>query len=178
MANSQVCVGVVAGAHGVRGLLRVKSFTEEPKDVAAYGPLSDKAGNRRFNLVITGSAKGVLLAKIDGVTTREDAEALKGIEFYVSRESLPQTDEDEFYHADLIGLPAVLPDGTPFGTVRALHEFGAGDMIEILLEDGGVSVLPFTRATVPIVDVAAGKIVVEPPVETDARENRKNGDST
>ncbi len=174
MVEPRICVGVVAGAHGVRGLVRVKSFTEEPRDVAAYGTLFDKAGNRQFNLQVTGSAKGVLLAKLDGVATREAAEALRGVEFYVSRDALPQTEEDEFYHSDLIGLRAELADGKPYGTIRALHEFGAGDMIEILLEGGGVSVLPFTRVIVPTVDIAAGKVIVEPPVETDAREDRKD----
>ena len=129
MADSRVCVGVVAGAHGVRGLVRVKSFTDDPADIAAYGPLSDKPGRRRFTLEIVGSAKGVLLARIGGVGDRDAAEALRGLEFYVDREALPQTDEDEFYHADLIGLPVFLENGEPYGTVRALHEFGAGDMI-------------------------------------------------
>jgi len=169
MAESRICVGVIAGAHGVRGLVRVKSFTAEPSDIAAYGPLSDDRGRRLFTLEIVGSAKGVLLARIDGVRDRDAAEALKGTELNVARDTLPQTGEDEFYHADLIGLPVFLPDGAQYGTVRALHEFGAGDMIEILLEGGGASVLPFTRAVVPVVDVEGGRVVVAPPEETDAR---------
>ncbi|NKB55184.1 MAG: 16S rRNA processing protein RimM [Alphaproteobacteria bacterium] len=178
MVESRICVGVVAGAHGVRGLVRVKSFTEEPSDIAAYGQLSDAEGRRHFELEITGSAKGVLLARIDGIRDREAAEALRGVEFYVARDALPAPAEEEFYHADLIGLPAVLADGSSYGTVRALHEFGAGDMIEILLEDGGVSVLPFTRAVVPVVDVDGGRIVIAPPTETEAREDSASEDGT
>jgi 16S rRNA processing protein RimM len=171
MMDSRICVGAVAGVHGVRGLVRVKSFTEVPADIAAYGPLTDVDGVRRFELEIVGSAKGVLLARLNGVQDRNAAEALKGVEFYVDRDTLPAPNEEEFYHADLIGLPVVLSDGEAYGTVRALHEFGAGDMIEILLEAGGVSVLPFTREVVPVVDVKEGRIVVVPPTETEARED-------
>jgi 16S rRNA processing protein RimM len=171
MAESRICVGVVVGAHGVRGLVRVKSFTEVSADIAAYGPLSDAEGSRRFVLEITGSAKGVLLGRIDGIGDRDAADALRGTELYVARDALPRTGEEEFYHTDLIGLPAVLADGTAYGTVRALHEFGAGDMIEIALEGGGVSVLPFTRTAVPLVDLDGGRVVVAPPAETEAREH-------
>lgn len=169
MADTRVCVGVVTGAHGVRGLVRVKSFTEEPSDIAAYGPLGDAGDRRRFALEIVGTSKGVLLARIEGVADRDAAEALKGTELFVDRDALPQTGEDEYYHADLIGLPVFLPDGARYGTVRALHEFGAGDMIEIMLEDGGVSILSFTRAIVPVVDVKAERVVVSPPAMLDAR---------
>jgi 16S rRNA processing protein RimM len=170
-ADSNVCVGVITGAHGVRGQVRVKSFTAEPTDIAAYGPLRDAAGTREFRLELTGSAKGVLLARIHGVADRDAAEALRGTELYVDREALPEPDEDEFYHADLIGLPAVLADGTPYGTVRMLHDFGAGDMIEIALAAGGIAVLPFTKAVVPEIDLAAGRIVVFPPTEIEVRED-------
>lgn len=169
MADSRICVGVIVGAHGVRGLLRVKSFTEEPADIAAYGPLGDAKGKRQFPLEVTGAAKGVLLARIAGVEDRNAAEALKGTELYVDRDALPQTDEDEFYHTDLIGLAAVLADGSPYGTVRALHEFGAGDMLEIDLEAGGVAVIPFTREVVPEVALEDGRITVAPPTVTDAK---------
>jgi len=169
MVESKVCVGVVAGAHGVRGQLRVKSFTAEPRDIAAYGPLSDAEGGRQFDLRLVGAAKGVLLARIAGVDDRDAAEALRGTEFFVPRDALPTPEMDEFYHADLIGAAAVLADGAPYGRVLALHDFGAGDMIEIERADGGVVVLPFTRAIVPEIDLAAGRIVVDPPHEIDAR---------
>ena len=169
MAETRICVGVIVGAHGVRGLVRVKSFTETPADIAAYGPLGDRDGSRQFALTVTGSAKGVVLARIKGVGDRNMAEALKGTELYVGRDALPEADEDEFYHTDLLGLPAVLADGSTYGTVRALHEFGAGEMIEISLEGGGGTILPFTRDVVPEIDLEGGRVVVVPPVETDAK---------
>lgn len=169
MADSRICVGVIVGVHGLRGLLRVKSFTAEPTDIAAYGPLGDATGARQYTLKVTGSAKGVLLARIDGIDDRNSAEALKGMELFIARAALPQTEEDEFYHTDLIGLQAVVADGSVYGTVRALHEFGAGDMIEIALDAGGVSVLPFTRAVIPEINLDNGRITVEPPTETTAK---------
>ena len=169
MVESKICLGVVTGAHGVHGQLRVKSFTEVPGDIAAYGPLCDSQRHRRFELQITGTAKGVLLARIAGIDDRDTAEALRGTEFYVPRDALPAPGADEFYHADLIGAAAVLCDGAPYGTVRALHDFGAGQVIEIERVDGGVIVLAFTHDVVPDIDLAAGRIVVEPPREIDAR---------
>ena len=169
MVESKVCVGVVTGAHGVRGQVRVKSFTQEPRDIAAYGPLRSTDGCRQFELHIIGAAKGVLLARIDGIDDRDAAEALRGTEFFVARDALPDPDSNEFYHADLIGVAAVLGDGAPYGRVLALHDFGAGDMIEIERADGGVVVLAFTRAVVPEIDLPAGRIVVDPPNEIDAR---------
>jgi 16S rRNA processing protein RimM len=168
MADQQVCVGVITGVHGVRGLVRVKSFTATPEDVAAYGPLHDEAGTRNFTLTITGAAKGVLLARIDGVNDRTGAEALRGVELWVERSKLPEAEDDEFYHADLVGLPAVQQDGSAFGTVRALHDFGAGEMIEFDLADGGSVILPFTHDAVPEIDINAGRIVVNPPHAVDA----------
>ena len=129
--DKRVCVGVITGAHGVRGAVRLKSFTAEPEDVAGYGPLEDERGERRFALRIVGSAKGVLIAAISGIDDRDRAEALRGLRLYLPRSALPPTDEEEYYHADLIGLDAALADGTPIGTVRAVHDFGAGDTLEI-----------------------------------------------
>ncbi|MDA0664240.1 MAG: ribosome maturation factor RimM [Proteobacteria bacterium] len=168
-AETKVCVGVITGAQGIRGQVRVKSFTAEPTDIAAYGPLTDANGSREFRLELTGSAKGVLLARVTGISDRNAAETLRGIELYVDRDALPEPEEEEFYHADLIGLPAVLSDGSPFGTVRALYDFGAGDVIEIILDAGGVAVLPFTHAVVPDIDLAAGRITIVPPTEIEAR---------
>src|SRR4030081_1289386 len=109
-----LCVGVITGPQGVRGAVRVKSFTAEPADVAAYGTVEDEAGQRRFELRIVGSAKGVVIAKIAGLDDRDAAERLKGTRLYVQRSALPAPAEDEFYHSDLIGLPMALPDGTEF----------------------------------------------------------------
>src|SRR5215470_3150232 len=125
-ARKRVCVGVVAGAHGVRGALRIKSYTAEPADVARYGPLADENGRREFTPRLIGLAKGVVLVKFAGVADRDAAEALRGCRLYLPREVLPPPDEEEYYHADLIGLDAVLTDGSTLGRVQAVHDFGAG----------------------------------------------------
>ena len=130
-AAKQVCVGVVTGPHGVGGAVRIKSFTARPEDIAAYGPLADETGRRRLELRLLGAAKGVLIARLPGVEDRDRAEALRGLRLYLPRSALPPPEEEEYYHADLIGLEAVLADGTPLGRVRAVHDFGAGDTLEI-----------------------------------------------
>ena len=159
----RVCVGQILGAHGVRGLVKLASFTGDPEAVAHYGPLTDERGERRFTVALSGAQKGHYLARIDEVRDREAAQALTGTRLYVEREQLPPTDEDEFYHADLIGLRAERPDGTPLGTVAALHDFGAGDIIELKLDSGERPFLPFDRTTVPVIDLAHGRIVIDPP---------------
>ena len=160
--TSRLCVGVITGAQGVRGAVRIKSFTVVPEDVAAYGPVADEKGHREFALRPVGRAKGVVIATIAGVTDRDGAERLKGVRLYVARDRLPAPGKEEYYHADLIGLAAVLRDGTPLGQVRAVHEYGAGDSIEVVRESGATVMVPFTRATVPEVDLAAGRLVIEP----------------
>lgn len=170
MAGEKLCIAVIAGAHGVRGDVRIKSFTAEPEGLSDYGPLTDKSGARAFRIKLLGLSRGLLRAHIEGVEDRDAAEALAGIELYIERSRLPAPDEDEFYHADLIGLRAKLEDGSEYGVVRALHDFGAGDVIEIELAEGGTVVLPFTKAVVPLVDLGAGTIVVEPPREEVAGE--------
>lgn len=164
----RVCVGVVVGAHGVRGAVRVKPFTEDPQALGAYGPVEDEAGQRRFRLKVLGVAKGLVNAVLAGIADRDAAEALKGVRLYVPRAALPEPDEDEFYYSDLIGLAAELEDGTPYGTVRGVFDFGAGDVVELAFADGRTEMLPFTRAAVPVVDLAAGRLVVAPPVVTEA----------
>ena len=162
-AEPRICVGVITGAQGVRGAVRIKSFTAAPEDVAAYGPVADEAGERSFDLRAVGRAKGVVIATIAGIADRDAAERLKGVRLYVAREKLPAPGEEEYYHADLIGLAAVLKDGTVLGRVRAVHEYGAGDSIEVLRDDGGTVLVPFTRAAVPKVDLAAAIVVIDPP---------------
>lgn len=161
--DKRVCVGVITGAQGVRGAVRLKSFTAEPEDVARYGPLEDERGERRFALRVVGSAKGVLIAAIAGLDDRDRAEALRGLRLYLPRAALPPAGEEEYYHADLIGLDAVLPDGTSLGSVRAVHDFGAGDTLEIERTSGPPAMVPFTRAVVPVVDLNAGRLVIDPP---------------
>jgi 16S rRNA processing protein RimM len=159
----RICVGVVTGPQGVQGAVRIKSFTQVPEDVAAYGPLEDETGRRQFDLHLCGVAKGVLIARLPGIENRDQAEALRGLSLYLPRSALPQPEAEEFYHADLIGLDAVLGDGTWVGRVRAIYDFGAGDTLE-LARDGAPPVLvPFTRAVVPIVAPAEGRVVLDPP---------------
>jgi 16S rRNA processing protein RimM len=163
-AVRRVCLGVVTAAHGVRGAVKVKSFAQRPKDVAAYGPLEDEDGAARYTLSVIGPAKAdVVIAKVSGVADRDTAEALRGARLYLPREALPAPAEEEYYHADLIGLAAMLGDGARLGEVRAVHDFGAGDTLEIARLEGQPLMVPFTRAVVPVIDMAAGCLVVDPP---------------
>lgn len=156
--DTRVCVGAVVGAHGVRGQVRIKSFTADPADVAAYGPVESEDGARRFKLKVMGEAKGLIIARLEGVNDRDAAEALRGTQFFVPRERLPETEEDEFLYSDLVGLRAEAVDGSVLGTVRGVADFGAGEVLDI----GGFMV-PFTKAAVPVVDIAGGRVVVVPP---------------
>jgi 16S rRNA processing protein RimM len=160
-----ICVARIGAAHGVRGAVKLWTFTEDPLAVKRYGPLMTKDGARQFEVTQVREAKGHLVATLKGVATREDAERLNGVELYVAREKLPATEEDEYYHADLIGLAAVNAANEPLGRVIAIHNFGAGDIIEIAPPHGATLLLPFTNAVVPTVDVAGGRVIVELPDE-------------
>jgi 16S rRNA processing protein RimM len=162
-----ICVARIGAAHGVRGEVKLWIFTEDPLAVKQYGPLTTKDGTRQFEVTRAREAKGHLVAALKGIATREDAERLNGVELYVAREKLPATDEDEYYHADLIGLAAVTPTDEPLGRVIAIHNFGAGDIIEIAPPHGTSMLLPFTNAVVPTVDLARGRVVIELPEEID-----------
>ena len=162
---ARICVAKIGAAHGVRGEVRLWPFTEDPMAVLHYGPLSTKDGARQFEVARARAAKDHLVATFKGVADRNEAERLNGIELYISRDALPATDEGEYYHADLIGLAAVDPQGAAIGTVTAIHNFGAGDIIEIAPNSGPSLLLPFTNAVVPTVDLAAGHVVVELPGE-------------
>jgi 16S rRNA processing protein RimM len=158
----RVCVGAIAGAFGVGGEARIKSFCAEPEAIATYGPLWSEAGVS-YTVRITRPVAGGFAARLGGVTTREQAEGLKGTRLYAARDRLPPLDEDEYYHADLLGLTVSDPGGVALGRVRAVHDHGAGDMLEIDRPGGGSVLLPFTRAVVPTVDLASGRIVADPP---------------
>ena len=161
-AEERVLVGAVVGARGLRGELRVKSFTANPDDVFAYGPVSDETGTQTFQGRVSGHVGDHVLAFLQGVGDRSRADALKGMRLYVHRDALPAPDEDEFYHADLIGLTARLADGGELGPVKAVVDVGGGASLEIQGPDEIVMV-PFTRAVVPVVDMAGGKVVINPP---------------
>ena len=165
-----VCVARIGAAHGVRGAVKLWTFTEDPLAVQSYGPLMTKDGARQFEIADTREAKDHLVATFKGIATRNDAEKLNGIELYVPREKLPDTDDDEYYHADLIGLAAVTAANEPLGRVVAIHNFGAGDIIEIAPPAGATMLLPFTNAVVPTVDVDGGRVVIELPREIEGEE--------
>src|SRR4030088_422998 len=164
---AEICIA----AHGVRGAVKLWTFTEDPFAVKQYGPLLTKDGAGSLEVATAREAKGHLVATLKGIATREDAERLNGLELYVAREKLPATDEDEYYHADLIGLAAVNAADEPLGRVVAIHNFGAGDIIEIAPPSGATMLLPFTNAVVPLVDSANGRVVIELPDEIEGDES-------
>ena len=165
-----VCVARIGAAHGVRGAVKLWTFTEDPLAVQSYGPLLTKDGARQFEIANLRPAKDHLVATFKGIATRNDAEKLNGIELYVPREKFPATDEGEYYHADLIGLAAVNAADEPLGRVVAIHNFGAGDIIEIAPPKGATMLLPFTNAVVPTVDIESGRVVIELPREIEGEE--------
>ncbi len=167
---AKICVARIGAAHGVRGAVKLWTFTEDPFAVKAYGPLLTKDGARHLELTSAREAKDHLVATFKGIETREDAERLNGVELYVARDKLPATEEDEYYHADLIGLAAVTTADEPLGRVVAIHNFGAGDIIEIAPPSGTTMLLPFTNAVVPTVDLAGGRVVIALPEEIDGDE--------
>lgn len=162
-----ICIARIGAAHGVRGAVKLWTFTENPLALKRYGPLMTKDGVRQIEVTHVREAKGYMVATLKGIATREDAERLNGIELYVARDRLPATGEDEYYHADLIGLTAVTPANVPLGRIIAVHNFGAGDIIEIAPPHGPTMLLPFTNAVVPSVDLAGERVVIELPAEID-----------
>ena len=162
---ASICVARIGAAHGVRGAVKLWTFTQDPLAVTRYGLLTTKDGARQFEVASARQAGDHLVATLKGITSRDEAERLNGLELYVAREKLPATEEDEYYHADLIGLAAVTAAGAPLGRVVAIHNFGAGDIIEIAPPNGATMLLPFTNAVVPTVDLAAGRVVIELPAE-------------
>ena len=162
----RVLVGEIGAAQGLKGEVRLRSYTQTPTDIAAYGPLQDEIGVKRIEIESVRVTPKALIARIKGVATREGAEALNGTKLYLPRAALPERDEDEWYVADLIGLEAVDARGTPLGTVVAVHNFGASDIIEVAPATGGENLLvAFTEAAVPEVDIDGGRVVVIPPDE-------------
>jgi 16S rRNA processing protein RimM len=163
-ANNRICIGAFAGAHGVKGEAKVKTFTEEEKSIAAYGPVETEDGAQRFTLKFVRIAKpGLAVVCAPEIRSREAAQSLAGTRLYVDRSVLPRSDdEDEFYLEDLVGLTARDDDGAPMGQVSAVHNFGAGDILELKSVPGRKTplLIPFTKATTPIVDIDAGHIVI------------------
>jgi 16S rRNA processing protein RimM len=164
--SERVLLGRITGAHGLKGEVKIAAFTAKPEDVAAYGPLASEDGARSFEILSLRSAGGgSIIARLAGVTDRNGAEALRGIELYVPRTVLPVADTDEFYHSDLVGLNAVAPDGEPLGTIVAVQNYGAGDLLELRTGRGRqTELIPFEYAHVPKVDLEAGCVTIVRPV--------------
>lgn len=162
--TQRICIGAIAGAFGVSGEVRLKSFCSQAEDIAAYGPLYSEDGARRFKITLTRPVSGGLGARIEGVATKDEADALRGVSLFVDREELPGLPDDEFYHADLIGLDVHDTGGAALGRVIGIHNYGAGDILEIQREGHkSALLLPFTRATVPTVDTVMRRVIVDLP---------------
>jgi 16S rRNA processing protein RimM len=164
MVADRIVVAQIGAAHGIRGEVRLFSFTGDPLAVAGYGPLETEDGSQRFEIEAVRPAKDHLVAQLRGVHDRDTAERLRNLKLFVPRSRLPPPADEEYYHADLIGLKVVARDGVELGTVIAIQNFGAGDLVEIAPTNGGATVmLPFTDSTVPVVDIAGGRLTVNPP---------------
>ncbi len=160
----RICLGAITGSFGVRGEVRLKSFCAEPSALGDYGALSSEDGTQSYTVSITRPVKGGFAAKLSGVTTKEAADALRGVRLYAPRDVLPALPDDEFYHTDLIGLTVFDTGGAQIGRVHAVLNHGASDILEVRPQAGGNTVLlPFTRQAVPTVDLASGRIIADPP---------------
>ena len=162
MHEARVALGIICGAHGIRGQVKIKTYTASAHDIAAYGTLSDKAGNQ-YKLSITSVNKEIVIASIAGIIDRNASEKLRNVELFVARSALPEPEADEYYHSDLIGMPVVTPDKIPYGTLLAIHNHGAGDVVEVQLVDGSKELLAFTKATFPVINILAREIIIYPP---------------
>lgn len=162
-AARRVLVGRIVAPHGVQGLVKLAAYTEDAAAIAGFGALEDEGGNP-VRLTLKGESKGLLLAAIEGVTTREKAESLKGASLFIRREKLPAAEADSFYHADLVGLLMIDATGLVLGEVSAVHDFGAGPLLEVAPATGGSTVLvPFTVQVIPAVDLERGRLVADLP---------------
>jgi 16S rRNA processing protein RimM len=160
----RICVGAIAGAYGIRGEVRVKSFCATPEDIETYRPLTSEDGARLFHLALIRPMKNGFVARVAEVATKEEADALKGTQLFATRDQLPNLPDDEFYHADLIGLEVFDTGGTPLGRVKSVMDHGAGDLLEVQrIGSSETALLPFTQRAVPTVDLASGRIVADPP---------------
>ena len=159
-----ICVGAITGARGLKGEVRIKSFTADPKGISSYGDVFEENGKISYQISITGQAKGQILARLNGIEDRDAANSLKGARLYIPKSALPPTEEDEFYFSDLVGLRADLVDGGCLGKVKGVHDFGAGAILEVVGGEVGTVMVPFTIASVPEVDKASGRVVIDPPI--------------
>lgn len=167
----RILLGHIAGAHGIRGEVVVKTYTEAPEDIAEYGPLATADGRRELKLSVVGMTSKGVIVRVEGVRDRNAAEALKGVALYVDRDRLPPPDDGSYYYEDLVGLEARAPDGTTLGQIKAVHNFGAGDLIELALAGSGrTELVPFTDACVPDVDIAGKRVTVVMPTAVEGED--------
>ena len=161
MSDNKICLGAVVGVHGIRGEVKVKSFSDNEKNLTRYGDVSNESGDKNYSLKIVGHSKELLRVKIKGVDDRNTAETLVGTAFYINRDLLPDLKDDEFYHTDLIGLDVRNSNNETIGEVNAIYNFGAGDIIELKLNEGSLEMLPFTKSYVPTINIKEHYIIVE-----------------
>lgn len=162
--SETICVGAIAGAFGVQGEVRIKSFTADPEAIADYAPLTTEDGKQSFDLELTRQVKNGFAARLSGVTSKEQADALRGVRLFALRDRLPTLPDDEYYHSDLIGLAVFDTGGAELGSVKAVHNHGAADILELIVPGQNATVLlPFTLNAVPTVDLASGRIIADPP---------------
>ena len=159
----KICVGMIAGAHGVRGLVRLRSFTEDPEAIADYMPLTDEDGKREFKIELRNTVKDYFVASLDGLKNKEEADAMRGVKLFALRSKMPKAGKKAYYDADLIGLVALDAAGKSYGKVMGVHNHGAGPFLEIGNNRRDSFMLPFTDACVPEVDLKAGKVLVVVP---------------
>lgn len=162
--SEMICVGVIAGSYGVRGELRVKSYCAVPEDLETYSPLHSEDGSRQFPLALIRAVKNGFVARVPDVANKEEADALRGVKLFTDRAQLPGLPDDEFYHADLVNLSVYDTGGTLLGRVKTVQNHGADDLLELQLAGSSTTTfLPFTKAAVPTVDLASGRIIADPP---------------
>lgn len=175
----KVCIAQIGAPNGVRGDVRVKVFSDDPDSLVKYGALQTADGSRSFEALSARPQKTVYVVRFREITSRNDAESLNGTKLYIERDALPDLEEEEFYHSDLIGLSAQLEDGSEFGTVLMVHDFGAGELLDIAPKTGKSVLIPFTREAVPLVDIAGQRVVIVPPQGLldgdDAKEKQREG---
>lgn len=174
MNNTKVCLGAIVGVHGIKGEVKVKCFCDNEKHLDSYGVLTNKDDSKTFEIKVVGHSKDLLRVKIKGVDDRNTAETYVGEGFYIKRDKLPVLQEEEYYHADLIGLDVINTEDCDIGVVNAIYNFGAGDILEIRTKTGILTMLPFNRTFVPVIDIKNGRIIIEMSLEDIKEENDIN----
>jgi 16S rRNA processing protein RimM len=169
--ENHICVGIVSGSHGLQGSVKIRSFMTVPKDIVAYGPVTSKNGEKSYKIRLISSNQKGLVVKLSGVEDRDASEALRGTELYLSRNILPQLDENEYYYSDLIGMPVEHINGEVIGVVGIVDNYGAGEIMEVDLKDGGTEMFQMSRQVVPVIDLKNRRVVVNPPTEIFADED-------